>query len=222
MPPPGFFEQTDLDRIADAVKEAEERSGTEIVPVFARQSSFYEFVFWRLGFIASVLVSIVLLLLHTLSESILWWPAGLWLLVVLVGGLMGALSLLAFPALKRLFIGNMILERRVWEKAQLQFFKYGLSETPERNAILVFVSQFERRFVVLGDTGIAELVDQSVWDQLVNEYIDILRSSGPVEAICKVIAHCGSVIEESGYGSHETGRRDKDNLLGNHLREEGP
>ena len=77
-----FFSGEALKQIEQAVKEAEATSAGEIVPVFARHSSFYEMALWRGGFLVAVVVSLVLLIVDATTEALIFLPSYVWLLAV--------------------------------------------------------------------------------------------------------------------------------------------
>jgi|SRR5581483_5112052 len=49
------------------------------------------------------------------------------------------------------------------KRAQGLFRALGLTKTKERNAVLLYVAVRDRRFTILGDTGIAESVGSPFW-----------------------------------------------------------
>ena len=53
--------------------------------------------------------------------------------------------------------------RRTAERA---FERMGMTATPHRNAVLFFVVPGRRKFVVLGDAGIHEMVGQDFWESV--------------------------------------------------------
>jgi uncharacterized membrane protein len=51
----------------------------------------------------------------------------------------------------------------VRKRAQELFTSLGLSKTAERNAVLIYAATRDRRFIILGDVGIAEEPDSPFW-----------------------------------------------------------
>ena len=51
----------------------------------------------------------------------------------------------------------------IFEEAKKTFVRLGMHRTAERNAVLIFVALNNRRFAILGDSGIHEKVGQDFW-----------------------------------------------------------
>ena len=188
----------DLREIEKAVQQAETRTGGEIVPVLAKQSSFYEIVLWRAGAVFAALAALVLTILFLTTDLLLFMPPYLWLLITLTAGLMGMTLVVSSWPIKRLFLSKQLLEARVLDQAKNMFFDHDVYLTEPRTGILVYVSFFEHRAVVLADVGIAELVDENSWSDVVQELTSGLKQGRTTESICQAIMACGEILESSG------------------------
>ncbi len=209
-----LFTPDELQQIRQAVEEAEQSSAGEIVPVFAKQSSFYEAALWRGGFIFATATGIVLSLFYLLTDFLLWWPPYLWLLIVLTGGLLGTILVLLSPAFRRALLSRTTLEDRVLTQAKDAFYNYNVSMTEQRTGILLYVSFFEHQAVVLADVGITELVPTEAWQEIIAHLTDGLRQGQKVESIGRALAECGRLLETSGVQK----AADDDNELPNDVR----
>ncbi|MFV8755155.1 TPM domain-containing protein [Nannocystaceae bacterium ST9] len=84
--------------------------------------------------------------------------------------------------------------RRTAERA---FARLGLTNTRERNGVLIFVAPARRSFVVLGDEGIHARVGQVYWDQLVAELGRAFRSGNYTQGLIRVVERLGERLAES-------------------------
>jgi putative membrane protein len=193
-----LFTSEELTQIQQAVQRAEAGSGGEIVPVLARQSSFYESAYWRGGFLLALLTGVLLSVLYFTSDFLLFAPPHLWLLAGLASGLLGALVTLLVPAVKRLLIARATQEARVLDQAKTLFYDHGITMTEQRTGILLYISFFEHRAVILADVGIDELVPPAAWQTMINELTGGLKAGRRVESICATLEACGRLLEESG------------------------
>jgi putative membrane protein len=193
-----LFTSEELNRIQQAVQRAEAGSGGEIVPVLARQSSFYESAYWRGGFLLALVTGLLLTALYFATNFLLFAPPHLWLLAVLASGLLGALVTLLVPAVRRLLIGRATQEARVLDQAKALFYDHGLTMTEQRTGILLYISFFEHQAVILADTGIDELVPPNAWPTMINNLANGLKQGRRVESICATLEACGRLLEESG------------------------
>ena len=209
-----LFTPEELAQIQQAVQRAEAGSGGEIVPVLARQSSFYESAYWRGGFLLALFTGILLTILYFATNFLLFAPPHLWLFAVLASGLLGAVITLLVPAVKRLLVSRATQEARVLDQAKTLFYDHGLTMTEQRTGILLYISFFEHRAVILADVGIDELVAQDAWQTMIDELTGGLKAGQRVESICATLEACGRLLEESGVQRAV----DDDNELPNEVR----
>ena len=195
--PKNLFSKEELNRIEKAVREAEAASGGEIVPVFARQSSFYEMALWRGGCMLSILVSIVLLAVNEMTDALLFLPPYVWVMIVFTSGVIGAAIVMQFPALKRWIIGKKIMKARVEDQAQNMFYQHNISFTDQRSGILLYISFFEKMAVILPDIGIAEVVPEEAWEKVIGDLTAHLRRGHTIEGITSAIQACGLLLDNS-------------------------
>lgn len=92
------------------------------------------------------------------------------------------------------------LSKRIWERnplrrAQRLFERFGMAQTRDRNAILLYLNLRRRRFAVLGDQGINLKLEQEGgqggWKPLARALSDNLRSTAPERAIALTVAALG-------------------------------
>lgn len=214
LKPENLFSEQDKTRIADAVKEAEQRTSGEIVPFVVGRSDTYPEAWLRAGLLLAFLV----LFLFALADmgTDLWLPFGFaesGVFVIVAFGLGGLLATFV-PAIKRLFVVSGILQQRVDERAALAFIEEEVFNTRDRTGILIFISLFERRVRVLGDSGINKLVKQEEWDAVVQLMIDALRNNVAAEGMLEAIWKCGELLERRGVEI----RPDDTNELDNRVR----
>lgn len=193
-----LFTSEELTQIQQAVQQAEQTSGGEIVPVLARQSSFYETAFWRAGFLFASLMGVVLTVLYLTTDLLLLFPPYLWLLLTLTAGLLGAGVAGGVPAFKRWLLGDAMLEARVMDQAKDMFYDHSISLTEQRTGILLYISFFEHRAVILADVGIDELVPPQAWDNVISTLTTGLKEGRRVASISEAIIACSQLLEKSG------------------------
>ncbi|MDF9798206.1 putative membrane protein [Catalinimonas alkaloidigena] len=185
-------------QIKNAVTKAEELSGGDIVPVISRQSSWYEYTLWRAGALFSLLTAIVLTIIYLSSDTLLWFPPYLWLLICTTGGIAGATLTESFSFIKRFFISKESLKQQAESRAKQLFVEQSISHTEQRTGILLYISFFEKHAIILPDIGISEIVDQNVWDEILLKLVNDMKNGAYASAICHAIVSCGKVLEESG------------------------
>lgn len=193
-----LFTQEELIRIKNAVVEAEQISGGEIVPVFSRQSSWYEHTLWRAGALFALLTAIVLTIVYLSSDILLWLPPYLWIIICTTGGIAGATIAESLPFVKRFFISHESLQQQVEARAQKLFVEQSVSHTEQRTGILLYISFFEKHALILPDMGISEVVNHEVWEDILQKLVSTMKGGQHTTAICNAIVSCGRVLAESG------------------------
>ncbi len=80
--------------------------------------------------------------------------------------------------------------------AIVAFEELGLAKTRLRNGVLFFFATRDRKFAVIGDKGINDIVGQGVWDDVVDLIKSGFASRAPIDSICEAIGLCGSKLAE--------------------------
>ncbi|MBQ9820935.1 MAG: TPM domain-containing protein [Muribaculaceae bacterium] len=100
----------------------------------------------------------------------------------------------------------------VVRRATKTFNRLHLYTTKRRNAVLIFVAYEDRKFAILGDTGINEAVPKGFWEGEVAELGKYLKAGRPVDGLCEIIARMGDRLSE-----YFPGERDDENELSNEV-----
>lgn len=215
MEPDRFFSQADLDAIQAAVQEAEARTSGEIVPYVVERSDEYPTTAWKGAALGALLGPMVALAIHRWTD--VWgWPLGLWIaLPAPVGGAVGYLLALIDPV-RRWLAGEHTLDARARRRAAVAFLDQEVFRTRDRTGILLFVSLFERRVVLLADSGIHQKVEEGAWEAITGRLAEGIRGGRPAPSLTEAIRACGELLERHGV---ERRAEDTDELS-NELRRE--
>ncbi len=186
-----FFTGEEQEKIEAAVKAAELTTSGEIVPMIVASS--YEYP--RAELIGGGTLGLACGLMGSWAwggESI-WWFLPIF---VIAFGLCFYL-IRSCPALKRKLIHPDELSTETREKALVSFLEQGLHETRDKTGILILVSLFERRVVVLADSGINAKVPEHTWDEIVAMIVPGLKSGQACTALCNAITRCGELLTDN-------------------------
>jgi len=143
-----FFRDEAKQSTARSVKSVEAQTSAEVVVAVRRRSGDYRVCAYHFGFLVGGLVVLYLLVapqIFTIGDIALDGALGF--------GAGFALALNLSPLL-RLLAREKRLQKSVEDAAKIAFFELGISRTSGRNGLLVFVSTFEQRALVLADAGI--------------------------------------------------------------------
>jgi len=195
--------QSELDRISQAVLDAEKLTTGEIVPMIIAQSDDYPGARWRLAITTALLFGF--LTYFFLGD---YDPA--WILWVQIPGLYVGYWLGTFSAVLRPFLENAKVDEEVHQRALQAFLLRELHATKDRTGILIMVSLFERRVEILADTGINAKVPKDTWQGIMTDMIGRIKSDNLTEGFCVAVRECGEVLAKDF-----PGRRDNPDEISN-------
>lgn len=119
--------------------------------------------------------------------------------VIILGvGAACALSAVFAPPFARLFLREVRRHVEVKQAAQALFLTRELFKTRERCAVLIFVSQFERRIEILADVGLRDRISESDWCAVVDAMTPHLRERRPFHALQDGIAAAERILLAKG------------------------
>lgn len=172
-----------------ALLDAEARTTGEIVPVVLERSDEHAGAEWMSALVAAFLATLLL------SERIAWDSPREVLSLQLGAGAIGFLLARFVPSWKRMFVTEERASRVAERMAMSEFHRLGLSSTEARTGVLLFVSLFEHRVVVIGDAGIHTRVGAEHWDATRAAILAGIRRGSISSGLCDGIRLCGEVLE---------------------------
>lgn len=213
-----LFTEADLEAVRAAVREAEAGTSGEIVPYVVPASDAYLSAVWKGTAFGALCGPLLAMAAFRLGGGFWGWGGGvsLWLPAAAAIAAAGGGYLLAtyVPAVKRWLAGPGMLDARVRQRAGLAFVSEEVFKTRERTGILLFVSLFEHRVVVLGDSGINRQVETEHWEGVVATVVEGIRAGRPGAALAAGIRQCGELLARFGVAI----RPDDSNELADDLR----
>ena len=208
-----LFSSSDLERISQAVREAERKTSGEIVPYVVDQSDQYGEAAWRGGAVLGAATLVIIAVLHLASDT--WLGIGPAEISILTLGAIGLGVTLThwLPSLKRLLAGNDLLEHRVAQRAAQAFIAEEVFQTKDRTGIMLFLSLLERKVLAVGDSGINAKVDQSEWEDVVASITRGVGEGKPADGLIEAIGKCGLLLQKRGVARSRKDRNELSNQL---------
>ena len=191
----------DKKAISEAVSRAEAGTSGEIVFAVAEASAKYHHELLQASIVGMAAAAAIYLAFpadHTIGIT-LWTQIVSFALIY---------AILPHLPTRRWVIPSREMEARVGEAAFLEFYSSGLFRTRESNGVLIYLSVFERRVVVIGDRGIHEKMGNQHWDEVRDLIIEGIKQGRAREGICAAIESCGRAL-----ASHFPHRADDTNEL---------
>jgi putative membrane protein len=197
------FNDSDLQRIKDAVKIAEEKISGEIVPVIVERSGRYLIANYKGSLIGAAVAFMTMIILDryiisNASNTLFYDPVFIFLMVIL-GGVAGALIPNFSEGLRRLLLSQLYMDQTTRQRAENAFLEEEVFNTRQRTGIMIFISFFEHEVMVMADRGISKVVEQKQWDMIVADLVAEIRTGNIITGLEKGIARCGDLLLEKGF-----------------------
>jgi putative membrane protein len=197
------FNDSELERIKVAVKEAENQISGEIVPVIVERSGRYLIANYKGSLVGSSLAFIVMIVLDRYiilnATNTLFYDPVFIFLVVILGGVLGGVIPNFSDWIKRLLISQAYMDHTTRQRAENAFLEEEVFNTDQRTGIMIFISFFEHEVIVMADRGINKVVEQKQWDKIVADIVLHIRSGNIIEGLETGIKRCGEILLEKGF-----------------------
>lgn len=125
-------------------------------------------------------------------------------LVILGSGALLALLAVLYPPFARLFVDRTRRNVEATQFAQSLFFRRGLDRTRSRVGILLLVSLFERKVVILADEGFDGRIDAHDWEAVTGRITLLLRHSTTANALRAGLEAMEAMLLERGFAGTAT------------------
>jgi len=194
---PTGFNASDLEAVRRAVAAAEAESAGEIVPYVVAASDPYPGAAWKgatFGALLAALLAWAVVRWGDFWGGQLFWVA----LPAAAGAALGFLAVHLLAPLRRRLAGAELIDLRTRRRAAAAFVEQEVFATADRVGILLFLSLFERRVVVLADSGIHARVGEGEWDAIVARMVAGIRRGETEAALVAGVRECGDLLARHG------------------------
>ena len=82
------------------------------------------------------------------------------------------------------------------QAARAQFEKLGMTETAERNGVLIYVAPASQKFAVIGDRGIHEQCGPTFWQDVAGAMQEDFRAGRFTDGLVKGVERTGRALAE--------------------------
>jgi putative membrane protein len=197
-----------IEAIEKEIGEAEKHTTGEIVIVLTGAASDYIFSY------LAMLVLICSVLLPALIAGIAMFESEIGIGEVMTASFMqvvllviGSIAGLRSPKLRAAVTPRGYRHRLAHQLAREQFYSRGLRHTDGGTGVLIFVSFLDRYVEVIADKGIADKVNQAVWQDTVDYLRQNLASGNLLSGFTGAIQRVSRVLSE-----HFPGTKEKDQI----------
>ena len=183
----------------------EARAGVQVVAAVVPRSDSYPEVPWRAFALGASVAALVALVVDVgrpdwLSVRSLLLQA----LAILGSGAIAAVIAQAVPVFARFFLGTERTASEVRQAAEGMFIARELFLAPQRDAVLVLVSLFEHRVVIVPDVFYRGRVEAAEWQTVVERMTPLLKRGLHGEAFLEGLGSLDALLARKGIAA---GRR---------------
>ena len=197
------FSDEQKKNIEKAVQNLEAKTSGEMVPYIVPDSDNYVE-----GTLYTIISFLIIGVVMIMGASLVWLlPAGITIIEILIFLIVmmfiGFLMSFIFPSIRIQMVSNNTVERRVMQRAETAFLQREIFNTGKRIGILLFISELERKVVILADSGINKLAQGEDWQHIVDDLIIHIKNKETAEGIVNAINQCTELLVKSGIENDE-------------------
>ena len=193
-------------RIAAAIKQAEQGTRAEFVAAIARRADTYRSNALSAAAIAALLAGLAVWLL-------LPWPGPGETLAAELAAFAIVYAIVAFTPLGMRVVPVARQRRMAARLARLVFLQRGLASTEERCGVLFFVSTAERTVEIIADRGIDQAVEPDAWQKIVDAFTASVKSGAVEQGFIGAIEALGALLSRHYPSQGENPNRIPDRLI---------
>lgn len=190
-------------RLNQRVAEVEKNADVQVVLAVADRCDVYAELPWKAFALGASVAGLLLALLNMLGSGCVYSASALIAVsaTLAVGAVCALLCVLA-PSFARLFLDAVRAEVESRQYAESLFLSRELFATRRRTGMLVLVTLFERRVVVLPDTGLSERLSQDAIQDVIAHITKPLASGQVANAFGEGLNRLESLLSVTASGRH--------------------
>jgi len=183
-----MFDEIERAALSEEIAAAERSTEGEVVVVVLERSDRHPASHWIAGCVTLLLGSAIA------APWLPWESPGLFFLVQILFGALGAAAALVSPGFRRAFVTEERATELAREQAFQEFYRHGLHRTAGETGVLLFVSLFERRVIVLGDRGVDAKVEAEDWQHVDEAVLAGIRAGSLRQGLSKALEEVAAVL----------------------------
>jgi putative membrane protein len=189
-----------------AIARVEAATGVQIVAAIVPRSDAYPEIPWRAFALGASLTGLFALVVDLARPD--WLTAQALLvqtLAILGGGALAALATTRIAPFARLFLGVRRASVEARQCAESLFLTRELFATPRRDAVLMMVSAFEHRVVIVPDVYCKGKVATAEWERVVARMTPLLRDAKVADAFVAGLESMEALLAGKGFAPSTDG-----------------
>jgi putative membrane protein len=159
-----YLDNDEAGAIEAQVASIEQRTGVQIVAAIVDKADIYAELPWKAFALGVAMATLAVVAADWLRPDWVTSRAAVVHAIVVLGvGGVSALLAMFVPAYAHVYLRPARRDNEVRRYAQSLFLRRELFNTHDRNAVLILVSEFERKVEIIADVGLSTTVTAAEW-----------------------------------------------------------
>ena len=177
------------EKIQKAIFETEKKTSSELVAVVTQKSGDYLYISLLITSFASLLVPFGFLFFAPDTEAKSIYEIQLLSFMLL-------LLILNIPNLLYVLLPKTVLIKAAKLKAFETFRILGLHKTSNYQAVMIFVSLYEKYIEIVADSAISAKIDNALWQSTIDTFLENVQNDKLEEGYIQAISEIGAILVE--------------------------
>ena len=176
-------------KIEEAVFAVEKKTSSELVAVVTQKSGDYLYITMLITSVIALLVPFGLLFFAPDMEAKSVYEIQLL-------SFMMVLLLLNMPRVLHVLLPKTLLVKAAKLKAYETFKILGLQKTSNYQAVMIFVSLYEKYVEIIADSAVSAKIDNALWQSTVDAFLEKVKNDQFEEGYVEAIHKIGAILAE--------------------------
>jgi len=172
--------------ISNEIEKLEKKSSSELVAVVTKQCSSYKFETVVLSLFITTIISLITLIFDISAIKLFQ--------IQIISIFMLYFIFEKFNKILLTFLPKSYKHTKASNYAHKQFSNLGFQTTKTKQAIMFFVSLDEKYVEIITDSAIKEKINDSYWQEIVNEFITDVKNNNLSNGYLKAIKSCNEIL----------------------------
>jgi len=177
------------EKIQKAIFETEKKTSSELVAVVTQKSGRYLYISLLITSLASLLVPFGFLFFAPDTEAKSIYEIQLLSFMLL-------LLILNIPNVLYVLLPKTVLIKAAKLKAFETFRILGLHKTSNYQAVMVFVSLYEKYIEIVADSAISAKIDNALWQSTIDTFLENVKNDKFEEGYIQAISEIEAILVE--------------------------
>lgn len=181
--------ETIKQNIENAISKVEKKSSCELVAVISKKSGNYKYFSLLSASIFSLLVPFFIIMKQPFIDALFVYQMQAIVFVILF-------LLLNIDNILIIILPKSILSQKAKLKAYETFAIPGLHKTSNHQAVMIYVSVYERYVQILTDSAVSSKINDDIWQDTIDEFTIKVKNKEFEKGFTETIEKIGKILIE--------------------------